>query len=433
MEKDLIIAASSYYGTFLADKTDKKSAQRYIDECEKLQKIVDNNIEQVKEIANNWCNFFEGHIIRKYMPQDTSFARERDRYSLYWLKHFASSGTMLDLEGMYTPRKYDLLHDLCFDTASVYGKYYILGDESAGFVRDLARCIYHVEFKELGYPCKNKETELSNLEKSCELLIPKLQEYKFDNLSEKSRLFLLQLAKCDKILDKLKKYVSDEFFHQLTKNFETTCGVRYVLDEKIKYKDRNDLADQIISQIVSCGGLVFGGFVRDRIVRNREWNDLDIWFTTTDLADAFLKQLEKNFSTNSGRSYKFTPRKSNYRFNSMVIELHDSKVSIFMDIVVSETFPVLDFDCNQVSYNGKIVQIHNDNKQALEKIKAGKASMIKGYLRSSRDNEGGLVEYRIYKMIQRGFILDTQDTEKQDIDKFNYFYSKIKGENQNIL
>ncbi|CAH6418589.1 Hypothetical protein POVN_LOCUS307 [uncultured virus] len=210
--------------------------------------------------------------------------------------------------------------------------------------------------------------------------------------------------------------------------------------------ERNKLALEMIGYAAKHGGAAFGGYVRD-LIRNKEWNDLDLWFKTPDAVAAFFKELhEAKFITWS----QTTPDKEApvtfvvakpaahrkeettlYTFERMIAFVWNDgkKNALMLDVIVSKELPVSDFDCNQVSFDGKEVTPYGLTPNLIEKIKAGRATMLPGYLRRAYTlgTETAicvLLHNRINKMGVYGFKLSTYDTDEKDRKAFASFLSK---------
>lgn len=98
-------------------------------------------------------------------------------------------------------------------------------------------------------------------------------------------------------------------------------------------------------------GVIYGGVVRDFFVLETDAKDIDIWFTSLAQAELFVAQLEaagvEVRITNERpheKMYPFTVRQINAKF--------PNNHCYFIDLVVSATYPVNDFDVNDLIWIG---------------------------------------------------------------------------------
>lgn len=119
-----------------------------------------------------------------------------------------------------------------------------------------------------------------------------------------------------------------------------------------------------------CKGKTFGGYVRDHIVLKKSFRDIDIWFKSQEYADQFIERfneeiidckLEKHniVSGNSMYGFKRTQYTLLYGMNNKII---GPICIMFIDVVISEFFPVCDFDINCLSYDGNNLAAHKPYK-----------------------------------------------------------------------
>lgn len=209
-------------------------------------------------------------------------------------------------------------------------------------------------------------------------------------------------------------------------------------------EERNILAEVMIGFAAKSGGAAFGGYVRDRVIRGKPWNDLDLWFKSAQDASAFLRALhEAKYVTRVVHDKKisegplsFAPTHAPcgdptlYSFQRMIVLLWDrpkTHRAFLLDVIVAKELPVSDFDCNQVSYDGKDITTHGPTPDLLNKIKAGRATMLPGYmehvykLAADKNLAGAIVvllDTRVQKMARYGFLLSTYDETAVDRERF---------------
>jgi hypothetical protein len=114
--------------------------------------------------------------------------------------------------------------------------------------------------------------------------------------------------------------------------------------------------DWILKFASHCNGKFFGGYVRDVIVPrmkdpkcNVSFKDVDIWFTNDKDADNFVVLMKDTFNLKHG----CFPRENNsteYKFKRTQYYVLNNICNFNIDVVVSEYFPVDDFNVNLLTY-----------------------------------------------------------------------------------
>ena len=162
--------------------------------------------------------------------------------------------------------------------------------------------------------------------------------------------------------------------------------------------DETKLVNRIISMSKTHGGLPYGGFVRDYIVRKSKFKDIDIWFTCLEDAQKFIHNVKNEYAHTCFTDLNQLPQlvfsiikerqnsdddndtneKSSNEINFECLGLDPTKVpknnndeslypyivktlhvigpardfGIMVDVVISDTFPVNDFDVNYLTFDG---------------------------------------------------------------------------------
>ena len=116
----------------------------------------------------------------------------------------------------------------------------------------------------------------------------------------------------------------------------------------------------VIKCATSVGGHVFGGYVRNVIVPRHhhpccdvQWNDIDLWFRNDESANAFLVLIKNKMNMllhvehdhldhHSHRLYTFA------RTMYVLQDGHGQHIS-YIDIIISDTYPVNDYDVNHLT------------------------------------------------------------------------------------
>jgi hypothetical protein len=117
-----------------------------------------------------------------------------------------------------------------------------------------------------------------------------------------------------------------------------------------------EAAFDCIKRASTFGAKVFGGFVRNVIVPRQfdpncsvSFKDIDLWFTTQASVDAFLREMgtslvKYDLISVSAGSYPGAFSRNQYHLYKYGMCL------AWIDVVVSPTLPVNDFDVNEVTY-----------------------------------------------------------------------------------
>lgn len=120
----------------------------------------------------------------------------------------------------------------------------------------------------------------------------------------------------------------------------------------------------IISSVKSCikvasthGGKVYGGFVRDFLVpflkdssHTSYFKDVDIWFTSQDSADAFVSDMGNLVVRFEGIDITENSYPGAFCRRQYYLKQFDTCLA-WIDVIVSPTLPVNDFDVNEVTYS----------------------------------------------------------------------------------
>ena len=91
--------------------------------------------------------------------------------------------------------------------------------------------------------------------------------------------------------DKNRKQLSSDIHHH-------TSLLKPLTDIIVQYSLLS--CPRVLHQAVECGGIAFGGFVRDWIVAGRSFKDLDLWFKTEDDANKFIASLFPLYTYDDG-------------------------------------------------------------------------------------------------------------------------------------
>jgi len=133
-------------------------------------------------------------------------------------------------------------------------------------------------------------------------------------------------------------------------------------------------------------GYLYGGIVRSFLLRKEDTKDIDIWFTDKSKMSNFIKVLENKYS-----GFNFEPDKSksteDYRI-TYAITNQDSGFHYMLDLVLSDQYPVNDYDVNCLAFNGKFVAkkcipinsiLENISKKQMKKLSSFEDTTLNKY------------------------------------------------------
>jgi hypothetical protein len=180
-----------------------------------------------------------------------------------------------------------------------------------------------------------------------------------------------------------------------------------------------------------CGGKVFGGYVRDVIVplnngnTPKNFKDVDIWFRSQGEADCFIDEMGSKITL--GLNHYYQGNDNPYSFSRVQYNLIDSATNVILawiDVIVSEKFPVNDFDVNNltyqitskqdVDYHSAIQKVYNgyDAATLIKSIRKKECKIMKSYIDVLLDNDkhkSHIARTRVTKRyIGRGWIVTVE-------------------------
>jgi len=142
-----------------------------------------------------------------------------------------------------------------------------------------------------------------------------------------------------------------------------------ILELKLKLfrmATRYGIIDNCIKTASNYDGKVFGGYIRDVVVPKMQdplckcqFKDVDIWFKTDIDADMFVNDIKDIYNFQIVPSFTLENTTLHYAFGRTQYRLRIDNIVISFDIVVSECFPVDDFNVNFLSY------CYKDNKEVI--------------------------------------------------------------------
>ena len=166
----------------------------------------------------------------------------------------------------------------------------------------------------------------------------------------------------------------------------------------LKYAVFNDI-NRMIVLAQKYNGKVFGGYVRDVIAKillgeeytSLHFKDVDLWFRKQEDVDAFLKEAGTRLRFNPTASVEMTKDMYGFLRKQYFFEVNGTCLTWF-DIIISEEFPVNDFDVNMLTatvtfnkkkfnwdYNPVSMDKSNTVVSLLALINKKKATMTKEY------------------------------------------------------
>ena len=195
----------------------------------------------------------------------------------------------------------------------------------------------------------------------------------------------------------------------------------------------SDMLAEVINRIDSCGGIIFGGFVRDNFnsleeglpIGHKNFKDIDVWITDQEIGIRILDNLleMKLIAFQTSRTPYYTKSMSFKVFHPV-----DKHTALFaMDLVVSDHFPTRDVDINCLgwendqlkSYQNPEIEYVPDVDTLCQKIldKTGTA------LRHTEDPGDQFKSYlsRYRHMVGKGFTIEYDlGGVRVQIDEFGY-------------
>ncbi len=176
-------------------------------------------------------------------------------------------------------------------------------------------------------------------------------------------------------------------------------------------------------------GRVFGGYVRNVVVPRLKkktspgYKDVDFWFKTQQNADLFVFYMGDKLSKINDNDVDF--QMNTYSFERRQYLLKCKYENVIIDIIVSPTLPVNDFDVNQLTYNGSFKSYGNKSVNDLIALIDSKG------MNALPDFNGKLMDYkkkriqslRLTKLSKTGWVINVRGfiQEKLSDGTFNYY------------
>ena len=114
--------------------------------------------------------------------------------------------------------------------------------------------------------------------------------------------------------------------------------------------------DRMLSVASHFNGKFFGGYVRDVVVPRMKdpncdvsFKDVDIWFTNDKAAEGFVEVMKITEGMHAWQDPHLNTSPE-YKFKRTQYCVPNKACSFFIDVVISEKFPVNDFDVNFLTY-----------------------------------------------------------------------------------
>lgn len=152
----------------------------------------------------------------------------------------------------------------------------------------------------------------------------------------------------------------------------------------------------VLEAVVDCikkatfyGGKVYGGFVRDVIIPRLanpscdvKFKDVDLWFTSQSNADSFISSMGSLFKKFDGISIEVDSYPGAFSRKQYHLTKYNTCLA-WIDVIVSPTLPVNDFDVNDVTYTYTLSSIGDwitsSPPRLLHQITNKHAVMLPGY------------------------------------------------------
>ena len=137
-----------------------------------------------------------------------------------------------------------------------------------------------------------------------------------------------------------------------------------------------ETVQEIATLAQECNGLLFGGVVRDWLILNNKQRDIDIWFQNKADAEKFQVELKKaGFQTR--QEYLEREKDELYHFDriNLCFKPKGTKDVFndycdwknYLDLIISETFPVNDFENNMLVFDGVQIKHISGKEEDLQK------------------------------------------------------------------
>lgn len=212
----------------------------------------------------------------------------------------------------------------------------------------------------------------------------------------------------------------------------------------INFKSSTADRDGNFSHITECvdianknGGWIFGGFLRDVIFpmsrgstpHELNFKDIDIWFNADDLATTFIADVNRSVNIRIDRSKAVDPKaygKGRITRNQYHL-FHNGLCIAWINVVVSRTVPVDDFDVNMLFYSGRsfadpIWGIDEDATkytidELLDKLARGKMGMLGTFVfrLADKGRTGDLARNHLQKFLSQGWDITASPIPGKDL------------------
>lgn len=123
------------------------------------------------------------------------------------------------------------------------------------------------------------------------------------------------------------------------------------------FNDTIEHVENCIKTAYLYRGCVFGGYVRNVVVprlKNKTspgYKDVDFWFKSQTDADLFVKQMGDKLYKLKDTDVEFQMNVYSFVRQQYMLKYKEGDGNIVIDVIVSPTLPVNDFDVNQLTYS----------------------------------------------------------------------------------
>lgn len=197
---------------------------------------------------------------------------------------------------------------------------------------------------------------------------------------------------------------------------------------------------QVIELAGTFGGIPFGGYVKDVVVKvvsydysETQVNDLDLWFTSVAGRASFVSDLTNKLVTTRNRKPSLFGALD---VESYLLKDNQGDALIYVDLVVSSTFPGNDFNVNMLSWDCKTEKFDTNSEESvssvIECIRKKRAVITEDFF--ERLNKDKCCRVRMYnKFLSKGWRVFHLGYEVHLVYKSSTVKNSDEAENSSVV